>query len=551
VKRLKHIAVFLFALSFAIAPLAGGPAGAALRNNEPQSMSLMKRAANNPEEAGRLLGEAAEKSPDFPPVYFALAKNELRKLPRGLFTWSAHFIEGARAYGRNWWWSLDLAGLVLFSLMASFLLALFVTMAVRLPREFPLLKHDIRENRKHLLLFLPIAVSAVFGPVFFTASALMLPGLYFRKKDRALVYLALAVTAALPLMAGWLDLVYSSSSPAMRAVVGVNEGRDNSLALSALDGKEDFHSLFSRGLALKEAGRLDEAIASCSAALEAEEDPRAYVNLGNCWYLAGNPDKAKGLYEKANSLSPSASAFFNLSRLHREFLDFAKGDELFRKASGIDPARVSRFVRFAEKHQQMTLMDEYLGMRDFLSVLKRDRRSSWRISPFVPDALYTPLAALWAAFFSFYLWRGDIRAYRCSRCGKVMCPKCEQQPRWGQMCKDCYQSLVRLEAIDSKERVSRLLLIHGRQVRSGALMRTLSFAPPGTAHVYGGRVLPGMLMLWAFAFLVLAAALNPLFATGLSTLRHGWLSVIAVSLAALLYAASFLGIRRGQGKGWP
>ncbi len=542
-----------------------------LMENEPLSYVLMQRAANDPAHSGSLLGQALNASPDLPPVYFSMAAQNLRDFssgPRGfperLFSWFYYCVEGFKAYGRNWWWAMDLSGLLVLSLVWSFFISVTVTAVLRLPKEFPLLKHDINEQRRHLFLFLIPAAGAFFGPVFFLASVFLLLGLYFPRRDRVLVYFVMLFFAFVPSLTGWAESVYHAATPAMRAVVAINEDTDNSPALQALDGRRDFETLFSYGLASSRAGKLSEAIAAYSAAIDKKKDPRAYVNLGNCYFLLGEPDKAGEFYRTSIGIKPGAAAYFNLAQMSRDELDYAKGDEFYRQATSIDPARVARFMgmegesKNAPGEKLLTdespggklLMDETLDMHDFYGMFEKAGRDAAASSEGLYPGLLAPAAALWIVFFFFYGKSGGVKAFRCSRCGKILCERCERQLYWGRMCSECYRSLVKIEVLDPKERVARLLKIHGGQLKRNALVRALGFAPPGIAYIYGGNILQGMLLLWGFIFFLLAALLNPLFTVGLSAMGHVWLNAAAAIGVGLLYTLSFAGIRGRQGREW-
>jgi tetratricopeptide (TPR) repeat protein len=556
--KISLLLFVLFSFSFgsgtgasAVSPHAEDPRHEkGLFNNEPASYSLMSRAGHNPDKALDLLEEAEEESPDFPPVYFRLSFTHFSKMPQGLFNWSYAFFEGLRAYGRNWWWLLDLSGLLVLALGGSFLLSLLIIVLFRLPREFPLLKHDMAENRRLVPLIAVLLAAATLGPVLFSGALLMLLGLYFRKRDRIAVYLIFIFLALLPLGVRWVNFVYSASTPALRAAVDVNEGRDNQLALEALAGREEFASRFSRALALKREGRCPEAIEELAGALSLRKDPRAYTNLANCYYAMGDMKRARENYEASLSIRPAAASFLNLSRLDREEFNFTKGDEMYREAVKLDPVKVSNFVRMAENFPQNNLMDERLRMADFYELAWGMKKDLLALSFWAPEVVFTILSLLLAAAYAYYLRGGRIRAYRCSRCTRILCPRCEREPQWGQMCKECYQSLVKLEVLDPKERVSRLLKIHGYQVRRAALIKTLSFAPPGIAYIFGGKVLPGLAFLWSFLFFILFLVLDPFFGTGLSGFEHNWLNILAGSGAGFLYLLSIMRTRRRQGQGW-
>lgn len=553
-KRLRNL---FFALPFAAAIICAAVTLAAPNQSRaadkdapvykvPASYVLMERAANDPVHSKTLLEQALKETPDLPPVYFNLGKVQLRDFPGGLASWFYYMVEGFKSYGRNWWWAIDLSGLIGFSLAASFFIALFVTVCLRLPRELPLLKHDIGEQRKHFLLFLVPAVSVFFGPGLFFASLLILLGIYFPRRERILVYLVMLFLAFTPFLTGWVQGVYLISNPGMRAIVAVNEGTDNSLALKTLSGNRQFEGLFSYGLALRRAGLPGEAIAAYEAALGLQKDPRVYVDLANCYLLLGNPGKAGELYTESLRIKPAAAAYFDLAQLNGNTLDYEKGGELYRKATALEPARVASFMDQAGQKSGYALMDDALGMNDFYSIFQRARTSA---SPGVfHSGLLWLVLIIWLAVFFRYGKEGRVNAFRCSRCGRILCGRCEPEPCWGRMCRECYQSLVKIEALDPKKRVERLLKIHEVQLRRGALIKALALAPPGMAHIYGGSVLRGMLTLWAFLFFAAAAVLDPLLATGLGTQEHSWLGVLSVIICGLLYISTFIAIRRKQGR---
>ena len=510
----------------------------------PLSYALIKRASNDhdPARSRRLLGEALRASPGLPPVYFSLAEANLGKFPDGLIPGLYYAVQGFESYARNWWWTIDLTGLAAFSLAASFLICLLITVCLRLPRELPLLKHDIGERRRQLFVLLVPAASAFFGPGPFLASVLLLLGIYFQRRDRALVVLALLFTALMPFVRGWINGVYLISDPRMRAIVSVNEGTGDSLALNTLAGSRDFAGLFSYGLALQKSGRPSQAIVAYSAAIQRRKDPRAYVNLANCYMFFGEPGKADELYTKSLDLGPTAAAYYDLAQLDRNSLAYGKAGALYRQASALDPAGLMSFMGRTGN----PLMDETLGMADFYSIFEKARRVATGSKP----VLLWSLTVLWLAVFFHYCKEDRMRAFRCSRCGRVLCDRCDRELFWGRMCGECHESLMKLEAQDPKKRVARLLLIHGSQLKRGALIRALGFAPPGIAHIYRGEVLQGVLMLWGFTFFALAAAVNPLFETGLGTGAHDWLPAVSACVCGLLYILSFACARRRGTRQW-
>ncbi|MEK7864640.1 MAG: hypothetical protein AAB175_02355 [Nitrospirota bacterium] len=136
------------------------------------------------------------------------------------------------------------------------------------------------------------------------------------------------------------------------------------------------------------------------------------------------------------------------------------------------------------------------------------------------------------------------RAYRCQRCGVILCGKCGKGKLWGEMCSLCYKSLIKLDALDSRIRVAKQLEVQELQKKKRRTISILSFAPPGIAHIYWGRILSGTLFLWLFLFLLLLILLKPLFSTGLSLFSHGWITMPSAIIMAFLYLISNMDARR-------
>ena len=91
-------------------------------------------------------------------------------------------------------------------------------------------------------------------------------------------------------------------------------------------------------------------------------DPRAYVNLGNSYVSVNDMAAAKESYKKSIELKPLASAYYNLSQISRETLDFAKGEEYFTEAIKLSSESVSQFSSAASRNPNRLVIDETLPM---------------------------------------------------------------------------------------------------------------------------------------------------------------------------------------------
>lgn len=520
-----------------------------LKNTEPYSYILIKKAEGDPAHAKQLLTEALRYSPNLPAAYFELARISFSPSPDGVFAGLNYAVEGIKAYKRNFWWLISLAGLSFISLMSSFIVALLFITGIRFFADSPLLSHEITEDKKKLLIILALVPLSLAGPLFFIAGAIFLSGLYFSRADKAVVYAAVLFLLLSPFLLRITNTFLSAASPGLRAAVAVNESRDNKHALSVLKDQNDFVSLFSYGLALKREGRYEEAIAVYKNILSASPDSQVYVNLGNCYYAVNDVAAAMDSYKKALEIQPLVTAYYNLSQLSREKLDFAKGEEYFIEATRLNREAVSSFAANSKRNPNRFVMDETLP----LSLLWKyaDSKSQKLIKVSLLNSALTALIAI-ALLILFYIIdaRLKYRAYRCKRCNTILCGKCGKEMLWGQMCAQCYKSLVKFDGIDSRARVTRLLEVQELQAKKRNMIRMLSFTLPGIAHIYAGKILTGSLFLWPFLFLLILILLNPFFHAGLSLFSHSWLTIPALLLMVVLFFISGIVIRRRLNRGW-
>jgi len=519
-----------------------------LSSTEPYSYLLVTLARQNRDQAKELLEKARRYSPDLPAVYFELAREGFRPSPNGILLGFDYFREGIKAYGRNFWWAFSLAGLTSMSLFLSFLLSLLVVLIIRIPMDAGLIIHEGSEEKKRLLLLLIPLCLSFLGPVALAAGAFFLIGLYFKKENKAVVYASLLFFAASPFFVKELSPFLSLPS-SLKAIVAVNEGKDNRYALWALKGRNDFPSAFSYALALKREGHYQEAIEAYKglAGRLSRPDPRVLINLGNAYYGIKDMEAAKEAYRKSIGTNPLPSAYYNLSQLYREMLDFTKGDEYFLGAAKLSPEAVTRFTSIASANPNRFVVDETLPF----SFVWKYATGSGGISLSGRDVPLLFLAVAMIPGFYFLNRKVKYRALRCKRCGAVFCSRCSRTVVWGEMCSRCFVSLVKIEEMDSRERVARLLSIYQSQSKRRNTTKLISFVIPGAGHIYSGKILAGFLLLWAFLFCLVLLVMNALFpAPGIFPFTQGWIALLMALFMVLSYVGAVLHIRRRIHKGW-
>jgi len=531
-----------------------------IRNSDAYAFILIKQAHDNRAEATKILRKALASSPDLPAVYFEMSKANFSFSIKGVLDVIDYIVEGINAYSRNFWWSFTLAGSLFFSLVFSFILTVILILIIRFPGDISLVSHDIKEDNSKALFLLALVFLSLISPLLFLAGILILFSVYMRKIDRTVVYLFLVFLLFSPLILKTSSLfINAPSSGKIKSIVQVNESKGNNYAMSALKNNDDYTALFSYALALKRAGYYDEAIAGYKRLVETRPDPKVYINLGNCYVGLYNLEEEKKFnleeavkyYSMAINIKPLASAYYNLSQISREMLDFKKGDEYFVSAVAIDRIAVSSYRTIYGRNTNRLVVDETLNydeLWDYVMV-KSEKVSAFGMT-LIPGAFISGMSLILIAALYLLNKRLKNKAYRCRRCSTILCIKCEKHLMWGQMCPHCYRSLIKLDELDSRERVATLLSIYNHQKKRRDTMKILSFILPGSSQMYAGKILYGFVFMWPFLFFMLIPVTNSIFVTDSSLLSHGFFKWAAVFIAVLLYIASNIITRRRIAKGW-
>lgn len=516
-----------------------------LKNDEAYSMSLVEKAKDSPDKRA-LLAEALHFSPDVPALYFKLSWASLPNV----FASLQYFVGGIKAYSRSFWWSFSLLALMGGSFFVAMAAAAALIVLVRLPVQIPLLSHDINESKVKLLIPLILFPAALGGPLFFLAGALVVVSIHLKKLNKLPVYLVLVALVISPVFLRVANgLMSAAASPELRAIVAVNEGRDNAFALRQLSDSESMQGRFSYALALKRVGRFDEAESIYLDLAAKKPDWRVLNNLANIYSAQNRTDEAKETLKKASEMMPRAILLYNLSQVYRGTLDYAEGDKYYNEASAMDRDAVSRYTSVANVNPNRFVIDATYSAADFWKMIIG--RSGDYLNIFPMGSL--PAAGLAAFLLIVSAVLGATvhsTAFRCSRCSKIVCNICSRDSRWGQMCPDCYGSLVRVKNMDRQKRVSALLTAYQQKDKINRIVRILSFFPPGIAQISIGRTLSGFAFLWAFCFFVALVWLNPLVGTGLGGFTHSWLAAPSVLAAVVVYASSTIYVGGRLDSGW-
>lgn len=515
-----------------------------LTNNDTYSYFLIEGSRGSSEKKN-LLEKAMMYSPDLPAPYFKIAYDRLDFSFKGIFEAVDYIRKGIRSYERNLLWRFNLWGLLTKSLIISFLLAVFFLIIVRFQSQAALMMHEIKEDRKKNLLFLLLPVIfSIFGLLPLLVSLLSLYGLYMKKKDRIAIYIAFLIIFFLSLLPDIVNVFSVSPLPHIRAAIAVNEGRDNKYGLWRLKGRGDLVSSFAYALALKREGYYKESVDIYKNLSERYRLPEIYINLGNSLYASGNIDGAIEYYSKSLSIRPIAAAYYNLSQVYRELLDFKRGEEYFEEAARLDPESLRRYTLISGRNPNRFVMDVKLPDSLIRSQIVSEKGGLIRVT-------LTTIVTLFAIISFFIIHRiSRNRAERCLRCGSIYCNRCSRMVAWKEMCSKCYSSLVRMDQMYSKERIAILLLVYNNRARKRTVARLLSLLIPGAGQMYSGMMIAGFLFCWSFFFALTGLILNSIMREGIYPFHHDILVLPLIIAIIVLYGLSNIHIRRGIQKGW-
>jgi len=548
---LLFLGLLLFFVHLFFAPAAGAnhPSEDALMTPEAYSYLLIEESKKKPAaEAVGLIEKAIRVSPGDPAPYFELFDRTFSLHPQKFFHSLNYLFKGISAYTRNFWWFFNLSGILTGAVLTALVLIPILIAVSRLPLDIPLMAHEIEEDVKtagYLLALLP----SVMGPYYFLASVCFLSLLHLKGRPRYAGYLLLFALILAPLLSAYMKTYLSvSSSPEIKAAVAVNEGRSNQYAARVLEGREEIPLRFSYALALQKEGRLRAAAGEYEELLASWKDPRAYVNLGNCYAGMRRLDKAVEMYNASIKIRPLPSAYYNLSMVARERLDFTAGDRYFQQASDMDFDRVAQFRELRNDLKKLALMEETLTTGELLSFALR-----WGLKTVRP---YSVTGAFLLTAFSFLLIavlfmtrESSTMASRCQKCGKLYCIACERRiPRVG-MCTECFRSMISFES-NPAERIDTIVKTHNYLKRRRRLLGILSFTIPGLTLFYGGRMFSGLFFSFMFIFSASALVFSLLFTFNIYPYTHNWLASLLFLMVVFFYLSGNLYAIRRLKKGW-
>jgi tetratricopeptide (TPR) repeat protein len=475
-----------------------------------------------------LAKEAIQIAPEVPEPYFFLAKKVFSLTPEALSESIKYFLKGVHSYTKSFWHIYNFTGTVLSGLWLSLFITILSVSLINLIFNLPLFVHTVLEDKRKVLIG-GIAILSLLGIVPMLGIITFF-GFWGVKGKLKRLFLFLMISALLLLTIGTFLSKYLpiGLSPLVKAEVGINTGRSFNYP-ERLFRDRDFNSMFSMALAMQNRGLLENSIKIYRELLTYNNDPKIYVNIGNCYALKGELKKAIEFYKKAISEKPLASAYYNLSVVTRELLDFAKADEYFMKAASIDLTKINSVIRIQEKESLPVLLNEKLSpMQLFQNLLNKSITEI-----FSPWYLTKMGIILFLIGLFYYLNKDKTIAQRCRKCGKIYCLKCESRIHWSALCSDCFKTMVSFE-IPATERIEHIMRTYNFQKKRRTFLSLSSWFLPGVTLTQS-TPFKGTIISFFFFFFLSLTLVSGIFNFNILLSEQGIFRIFYFFVAVVIY----------------
>jgi len=316
---------------------------------------------------------------------------------------------------------------------------------------------------------------------------------------------------------------------------------------------------FAYGTMARRAARLGIARRELDRAVElSPHDARYLNNLGNVYYNLGDFDTADKCYRRAASIAPSLpEPHYNLAQVYTKRLLFAEANAEIDKAKGLDAELINEFSLNSREQLNRSVIDANIPTSRFWSALHKEG-----IRAETSDALEPVLRLLGMGrerrsvtisfFFTLSLVASaltfrNLRTYRCSNCGKIVCRKCLSRVQKQAYCLKC---AVAASSVKSAE-FTRLLLANQLQLetrKTRSVFAAVGIAVPGFRLVQAGYAISGFLLVLLCTGVAVCAAVRGYWVDFVPSLPYETQGVLTYSLllapAIVIHALSLFWLFR-------
>lgn len=475
-----------------------------------------------------LFDAAIQISPNYPPPYYArgwayLSQDKLKAL-----VFIDSFIEGFRNSVNDFWWVFFYAGnkftsalftlAVLFSLFGLFMVIRYTSLLAHDISE-SLKKPHLEELLKHFIIpafFLIILIA--LGYWWAVTISFLALWVYFNKKEKFLsitfFILLIFMPDVMSYLAGFLD---GSGNRLIWVMDEVNKGQIKDGTKEYLESYIESNPanetvLMSLAQFQRKSGLFNESAVTYEKLIEIRPQSAIYWNnLGNVHFLAGNKEEAIKDFNTAIQFdSKRVLPYFNLSQVYGESLMFTEREHADLAARELDPVAVAKIRDLEGSTPGRMVFDEPLPSEALWRMAFSSKNDILAASFWDTSVKVLPLRGTRLAGISFIVLALSFNAFRkkrvnshyCNKCGKVSCRKCQKPFYSKELCPQCHQIFVKLEGVEAKDRVRKMLEIRENHQKSGLVFRISALILPGSGHFLMGHPLRGFLFAGVFIFMI-------------------------------------------------
>ena len=516
---------------------------------------------------------AAELDPNFVDPKFSLARAYLfTDAGRSIAELSAVADVLKRDFLAQYFFLQNVAAMVF--LILALALAVFVVMAI--VRHVAELRHVVGER---LSGEMPprvagwLGVFAVLQPLLWglglAGTVLCCGGALWNcmsKRERFFTAVFLALVVAAPVVSVQMarrfpPLGYDSPTYASYAALrdGWSDQHERALLRSIQSDPGNPSRHFVYGTMARRAARLGIARTELERAVEfAPDDARYLNNLGNVYFNLGDFDTADKCYRKAVSTDPSLpEAHYNLAQVFTKRLMFAEANSEIGTAKQLDAELINEFSLNSREQLNRSVIDAGIPVSRFWESLRREGARSETSEALEPALRFLGVgrerrSATIAFFFALSLVASgllfrNLRTYRCTNCGKIVCRKCLSRAQKQVYCLKC---AVAASSLKSPE-FTRLLLANQFQLETRRV-RTVSAAAgillPGLRLVQAGYAISGFLVVLLCTVILVCIAVRGYWVDYLPSLPYETQGVVTYLLllvpAVLIHGLSLSWLAR-------
>jgi tetratricopeptide (TPR) repeat protein len=319
----------------------------------------------------------------------------------------------------------------------------------------------------------------------------------------------------------------------------------NNLRVLSENNPEDENVLFTLGLAYKKNGDFQYAVDVYNNLADLNPDNhKIFTNLGNVYLLINRWQDAVDAYKRAIKLSAGkcSAAHFNLSKAYGQKFMFEESEIELYKAMELEASVAAQNLEDNTAHYNRLVIDETLSKK-----LLMNRKASFSLKDLVcqtnlssfffkpVSSKYLIPAILFFYFISFLAFKKDrFRiAKRCVTCGQSFCMRCQDEILKKVMCAQCQSYYRDQEQFDPELKSKKLIKIKKYQAFYKFTRNILGLIFPGTALIWKGYILAGLLMLFVSGCLFFKIVISIIFESPWAFLGHDPFPLVVLLVVVL------------------